>query len=109
MAQPIPLHLPLQGTERKEEHAEAIRAALDLLQELHNHGLLDLARGVVASSPELITRLAEAINTPNGIAVIRDLLFALKIVRTAANGLAQSRAILHGVKVFGRVLLARQR
>ena len=105
MAQPIPLH----RNEREEEHAEAIRSALDLLQELHKRGLLDLARGVVASSPELITRLAEAINTPEGIAVIRDLLFALKIVRTAANGLTQGRAILHGVKVFGRVLLARQR
>ena len=105
MAQPIPLH----RTERNPEHADAIRAALELLQELHDHGLLDLARGVVAGSPELITRLAEAANTPEAIAVIRSLIATLTIVRGAARGLWHGRAMLHGLKVFGRVLVTRQR
>ena len=105
MAQPIPLH----RTERKEEHADAIQAALELLQELHDHGLLDLARGVVAASPELITRLARAANTPEAIAVIRSLIATLTMVRGAARGLSHGRAMLHGLKVFGRVLIARQR
>lgn len=104
MAQPIPLH----RAERKEEHADAIHAALELLQELHDHGLLDLARGVVAGSPELITRLAEAANTPEAIAVIRSLIATLKILRGAANGISHGRAMLHGLKVFGQVLVSKQ-
>ena len=104
MAQPIPLH----RTERKEEHAEAIHAALELLQELHDHGLLDLARGIVAGSPEIITRLSMAANSPDGIAILRNLIAALKIFRGVTNGLSQGRAILHGLKVFGQVLVSKQ-
>jgi hypothetical protein len=104
MAQPIPLH----RTERKDEQADAIHAALELLRELHDKGLLDLARGIVAASPEIVTWLSTAANTPEGIVYIRRLVTALKIFRRAATGLAQSRAILHGLRVFGQVLVSKQ-
>jgi hypothetical protein len=104
MAQPILLH----RTERKEEYADAIRAALELLQELHDHGLLDLARGIVAGCPEIITRLSIAANSPEGIAIVRNLIATLKVFRGVANGVSQGRAIVHGLKVFGQVLVSKQ-
>jgi hypothetical protein len=52
MAQPIPLQVPPRDPARElrsrldripEEHGEAILAAYDVLQELHDRGILELA------------------------------------------------------------------
>ena len=58
MAQPIALEIPPRNpradlrsrVERApEEHAEAVLAAYELLQELHNQGVLDIMRSALAA------------------------------------------------------------
>ncbi len=56
------------------DHAEALLAAYQLLQEAKDGGVLDLLRGAVGSGGDLITRLAEAMNTPDSIRTVRNLL-----------------------------------
>ena len=62
MAQPIAFHAPAKpahpNMERLQsapmEHAEALLSAYELLQLLHDRGVLNLLRGVVASGDEVI-------------------------------------------------------
>jgi uncharacterized protein YjgD (DUF1641 family) len=58
-----------------DEHAEAVLAAYDLLQMLHDHGMLDIARSALASSDELLGTAVDQVNTPEAIRAIRNLLF----------------------------------
>jgi uncharacterized protein YjgD (DUF1641 family) len=83
MAQPIELDLPLPDARTRlqsklesapAEHAEAILAAYDLLQVLHDHGVLDLARGLVGSGDQVIEIAAAAAKSPQSIRGIRNLL-----------------------------------
>src|SRR3984893_10867415 len=55
MAQPIPLEIPPRNPRAElqsrlenapEEHAEAVLAAYEVLEELHNRGVLEIMRGV---------------------------------------------------------------
>src|SRR5438270_8845991 len=84
MAQPIPLEIPPRDArgdlrarlERApEEHAEAILVAFDILQELHNCGFLEIARGALAASDDLLDRVVESAKTPEAIRAIRNLVF----------------------------------
>lgn len=84
MAQPIPFHAPppdprallRERLERApEEHAEAVLAAYDLLQELHDRGILDVARSALAASDELLEKAVEGVNTPGTIRALRNLMF----------------------------------
>jgi hypothetical protein len=54
MAQPIPLEIPPRNPRAElqsrlehapEEHAEAVLAAYEVLQQLHNRGVLEIMRG----------------------------------------------------------------
>jgi len=63
MAQPIPLDFPprnpraelaLPMEQLPEEHAEAVLAAYEVLQELHDHGVLEIVRGAMAASDEIL-------------------------------------------------------
>jgi uncharacterized protein YjgD (DUF1641 family) len=84
MAQPIPFHAPppdprallRERLERApEKHAEAVLAAYDLLQELHNRGILDVTRSALAASDELLEKVVEGVNTPGAIRALRNLVF----------------------------------
>ena len=84
MAQPIPLEIPPRnpGAEQHsrverapEEHAEAVLAAYELLQELHNQGVLDILRSAVAARDELLGKVIDNSKTPEAIRGIRNLLF----------------------------------
>ena len=84
MAQPIPLEIPPRDPVRElrarlerapEEHAEAILAAFDVLQELHDSGFLETARGALAASDDLLDRVVESAKTPEAIRAIRNLVF----------------------------------
>jgi len=82
MAQPIEFHPPakpaLANTERLRnapwEHAEAILSAYDLLQLLHDRGVLNLLRGLVGSGDEVIGAIAAAVDTPESIRAVRNFL-----------------------------------
>jgi uncharacterized protein YjgD (DUF1641 family) len=89
MARPIPLELPKRDP-REElrsrleqapvEHAEAILAGLEVLQALHDRGVLELLRGMLDGGNKVLEIVVEATKTPEAIRGIRNLLILTKIV-----------------------------
>jgi uncharacterized protein YjgD (DUF1641 family) len=89
MAQPIPFHQPPRDLGREfgarlqrapEEHAEAILAAYDLLQTLHDHGVLEMTRGVVGGSEKILEQAVEVASNPASIRSVRNLLLLVTAV-----------------------------
>src|SRR5882762_6775549 len=89
MAQPIPLEIPPRNPhadlrsrlERApEEHAEAVLAGYEVLQQLHNRGLLEIMRGALAASDEILEKVVDNARTPEAIRAIRNLLFWRQIL-----------------------------
>jgi uncharacterized protein YjgD (DUF1641 family) len=87
MAQPIPLELPKRDP-REElrsrleqapvEHAEAVLAGFEVLQGLHDRGVLELLRGVLDGGDKILEIAVEAAKTPEAIRGIRNLLILTK-------------------------------
>jgi len=91
MAQPIRLEIPprdacseLQTRLQNAplQHAEALLAGYDLLQGLHDRGVLDLLRGGLGSSDKVLNILVDAAKTPEAIIATRNLLILSKVVFT---------------------------
>src|SRR3984957_20100362 len=122
MAQPIPLEVPPRNPRAElrarleqapEEHAEAMLAAYEVLQELHNHGVLELMRGALAASDELLEKVVDNVSTPASIRGIRNLLFWRRILgsiepewfqgifQAIPEGIAQATAEHKPVGLFG--------
>ena len=89
MAQPIALEVPPRNPRAElrsrleqapEEHAEAVLAAYEVLQELHNRGVLEIMRGALAASDELLEKVVDNARTPEAIRAIRNLLFWRQIL-----------------------------
>jgi len=57
------------------QHAEALLAAYELLQALHEQGVLDIVRGALSAKDQLLEQFVSAANTPEAIRAIRNLLF----------------------------------
>jgi uncharacterized protein YjgD (DUF1641 family) len=86
MAQPIAFHAP--GTQAPAnleqlrnapaEHAEALLSGYELLQVLHDRGVLDLLRGLVGGSDAVIGTIAAAMDKPESIRAIRNFLLLTK-------------------------------
>jgi uncharacterized protein YjgD (DUF1641 family) len=110
MAQPISL-LPahhngagLDVPDALHKHADAILSALELLQLLHDRGVLDLLRGVVSAGDQLIDTLTDAVDNPESVRAIRNFLLLTKffgslppevlnsLVRTAVAGAEREKA-----------------
>ncbi len=62
------------------QHAEALLVGYDILQRAHDNGLLDLVNGLVGGRDIIAAKLAEYGKLPGGIAAIRNLLAAGKIL-----------------------------
>jgi len=86
MASPIPLELPrtdprLALHARLEnapaEHAEALLAAYEVLQGLHDRGVLDLMRGALGSGDQVLEIVVAAAQSPGSIRGIRNLLLII--------------------------------
>ena len=87
MARPIPLELPKRDP-REElrsrleqapvEHAEAVLAGFEVLQGLHDRGVLELLRGVLGGGDKILEIAVEATKTPEAIRGIRNLLILSK-------------------------------
>src|SRR6266700_2575116 len=85
------------------EHAEALLSGYDLLQRLHDRGVLDLLRGGLGSSDKVLSIVVDGAKTPEAINATRNLLilskvmFALEpellenIANAVPNSLAQAR------------------
>jgi len=89
VAQPTPLEIPPRNPRAElrsrfeqapEEHAEAVLAAYEVLQELHNRGVLEIMRGALAASDDILEKVVDNVKTPEAIRAIRNLLFWRQIL-----------------------------
>src|SRR6266849_6750814 len=89
MARPIPLELPKRDPREEllsrlekapAEHAEAMLAGFEVLQALHDRGVLELLRGMLDGGNKVLEIVVEATKTPEAIRGIRNLLIVTKIV-----------------------------
>src|SRR6266404_2397326 len=108
VARPIPLDVPPSDSRAvlrsrldraAEEHAEAILAVYEVLQELHNRGALDLMRSAVAASDDILDKVVDNAKTPEAIRAIRNLLFWRRILGSIEPDWFQGifRAIPEGI------------
>lgn len=83
--------------EATQAHSEAIQSALDLLQLLHDRGILDLLRGAVGAGDQLTEILTAAVNTPEAIRGIRNLVVLTKFLASippdVLNGVIQTAGV----------------
>lgn len=110
MAQPILLETPPRDPRAELrsrldaaplDHAEAILAALDLLQRLHDDGALDLMRGAAGSSDKVIAVAVDAAAAPESIRGVRNLIVLLKTL-----GAVEPEALAAHVRSIPNVLKA---
>ena len=112
MAQPIPFQVaPPNGAgadrhlrEAPHQHAAAILSALELLQLLHDRGVLDLLRGMVGAGDQVVDTLTAAVDNPESLRAIRNFLLLTKffgsippdvlnsLVQTALQGAEREKA-----------------
>ena len=106
--QPVPrdpreeLHARLEAA--PEEHAEALLAVYDILQGLHDRGVLDALKGVLSASDFVLETAVETAKTPEAIRKIRNVILLSKkldsiepevlghLIDSIPEGLAQSLA-----------------
>ena len=91
MARPIPLQLPRHNP-REElksrldnapvEHAEAVLSAYEVIQALHDRGVLDLVRGALNAGDRLLEIVVDEAKSPGGIRTIRNLFLLAKVLGT---------------------------
>jgi len=83
MAKPIPLKLPphdpraeLQSRLERAplEHAEALLEGYEVLQGLHDEGVLELLRGLLSSGSKVLETAAEMAQAPESVRAIRNLI-----------------------------------
>lgn len=89
MAKPIPLQLPKRDPQEElrsrlekapDEHVEALLAGLDVLQSLHDQGVLELLRGVLGGGNKILEIVVDASKSPEAIRGIRNLVIITKIL-----------------------------
>ncbi|HEY2116953.1 MAG TPA: DUF1641 domain-containing protein [Candidatus Angelobacter sp.] len=89
MAKPIPIQLSKRDPQEElrsrlekapDQHAEALLASLDVLQSLHDQGVLELLRGVLGGGNKILEILVDAGKSPEAIRGIRNLVIMTKIV-----------------------------
>jgi len=91
MAEPIPFKLQPRDPRdmlyhrlenAPQEHAEALLAAYDVLQGLHDKGMLELAKGALASGDRILEILTAAADSPEVIQGIRNFIILTKLFGT---------------------------
>jgi uncharacterized protein YjgD (DUF1641 family) len=101
MAQPILFVVPARKSDCSNE---AIQSALELLQLLHDRGVLSLLHGLFGAGDQVVDILTSAIDTPGAIRGIRNFLLLTKffasippdvlnsLVQTALAGAKREKA-----------------
>src|SRR5882762_3629095 len=91
MSQPIRLEFPPRDARAELltrlqnaplQHAEALLSGYDLLQRLHDRGVLDLVRGGLGSSDKVLSIIVDAAKAPEAINATRNLLILTKVAFT---------------------------
>ena len=88
MANPLkfaPVHDPRKELQHQldsapVEHAEALLNCYALIQTAHDNGTLELVKGLIGGRDVIAGKLAEYAKLPGGVAAIRNLLAAAKIL-----------------------------
>lgn len=63
-----------------QQHVEALLDAYDILQLLHDKGILEIIKGALGSGEKLLQIAAETMETEEAVRTIRNLVIVLKIV-----------------------------
>lgn len=103
-----PIRFKVQRDEREElfrklqeepaEHSAALLSAYELLQEAHDHGVLDTLRGAIGAGETFVSTAAGFANTPEGIRTMRNLLAMVRLLGEIDPSLLDS-----AVKALGHV------
>jgi len=89
MARPISLELPPRDPreelrkrldEAPVEHAEALLDSWELLQQLHDHGVLQLLRGALGASDKLIETAVDAAKSDESVRAMRNAMILGKML-----------------------------
>ena len=89
MAQPIELKLPPRDPKQEllkrleeapAEHAAALLDSYELLQELHEHGVFTLVRGVLGATDKLVEVAAAGANSTEAIRAMRNAMILGKML-----------------------------
>src|ERR1700730_19147577 len=89
MAKPISVQLPKRDPQEElrarlekapDQHAEALLASLDVLQALHDQGVLEILRGVLGGGNKILEIVVDASKSPEAIRGIRNLMIMTKIL-----------------------------
>jgi uncharacterized protein YjgD (DUF1641 family) len=62
------------------EHAEALLTTYEVLQRLHERGVLDILKGALSAGDTLLDTVVEVAKTPEAIRAIRNLLLLSKVL-----------------------------
>src|SRR5437868_2640890 len=98
MSQPIRLEFPPRDARAELQtrlqdaplqHAEALLSGYDLLQRLHDRGVLDLLRGGLGSSDKVLSIAVDAAKTPEAINATRNLLILSRVMFTLEPALLE--------------------
>ena len=103
MAQPIPLELPARNPREllqarlqnaPVEHAEAVLAAYELLQGMHDRGVFDLLRCALGAGDKILETAVEAAKKPESARALRNVLILAKCLGSVepelVNGFVRS-------------------
>ena len=87
MARPIILDLPSRDSQRELnsrleraplEHAEAVIAAYEVLQGLHDSGVLELLRGALGGGEKILEQVVDVTRSPESIRLTRNILLLVR-------------------------------
>ena len=102
MAQPISLKLPPRDPRAElrsrlenapVEHAEALLDSYELLQQLHEHGVFQLLRGVLGASDKLVETAVEAARSEESIRAFRNAIILSKMLGSINPDLLEGIAL----------------
>ncbi|MGO9323682.1 MAG: hypothetical protein ACLP07_03910 [Terracidiphilus sp.] len=105
MAQPIPLDLPPRDPRKElldrlenapQEHAEALLESYELLEQLHQAGILQLMRGTLSADDEILERAVGAARSPQGSRALRNLLIIGQMLSSINPDLLECVAVAAG-------------
>jgi uncharacterized protein YjgD (DUF1641 family) len=91
VANPIPFEVPARDPHAElqvrlksasTQHAEALLAVYDILQGLHDRGVLDVVRGGLGASDQIVEMVVDAAKTPEAIRGIRNLMVLARTMGT---------------------------
>jgi uncharacterized protein YjgD (DUF1641 family) len=89
MAKPVPLQLPPRDPHEELrsrlesaplEHADALLATYEVLQGLHDSGLLEVLRGLLGSSDKVLETAVDAARAPESVRTVRNLMVLIKML-----------------------------